>query len=243
MPDITVSSDIDSFLQAANNAAAKTALGAASLSHANDFSVNGAASTPAMKLTGTIFTGGSATTTKPQLLVEPGGTTTTGWSTSGTLIGANAPNAFAGMLFDGQVNGVPAVRLFANGSLAVGNTGSSGAGYIQSEGNTAIYAFGLLMRSDAQVAWSSTGGYSGTKDVFLNRDAAGILSLKNSTNAQTFRIYGNTTGSHYLNMTHNGTNAVLSVNGGGTLHISSLPTANPGPGILWNNAGTPAIGT
>jgi hypothetical protein len=30
---------------------------------------------------------------------------------------------------------------------------------------------------------------------------------------------------------------------GNVLHISGLPTSNPGPGILWNNAGTPAIGT
>lgn len=29
----------------------------------------------------------------------------------------------------------------------------------------------------------------------------------------------------------------------GLVRISSLPTTNPGPGILWNNAGTPAIGT
>lgn len=27
------------------------------------------------------------------------------------------------------------------------------------------------------------------------------------------------------------------------VHISNLPTSNPGAGILWNNAGTPAIGT
>lgn len=81
---------------------------------------------------------------------------------------------------------------------------------------------------------------SGTSEV---SHSSNILSQSNGANAQTYRIFGNTTGSHYLNMTHNGTDAVLSVNGGGALHISSLPTSNPGPGILWNNAGTPAIGT
>lgn len=29
----------------------------------------------------------------------------------------------------------------------------------------------------------------------------------------------------------------------GKLHISGLPTSNPGAGILWNNGGTIAIGT
>lgn len=65
--------------------------------------VNGAASTPATILDGTWFTGGSATTTKPQLLVEPAGTTSTGWSTSGTGIGVNAASGFAGNVADFQI--------------------------------------------------------------------------------------------------------------------------------------------
>jgi hypothetical protein len=197
---------------------------------ANIFSVNGAASTPAMTLAGTIFTGGSATTTKPQLLVEPAGTTSTGWSTSGTLLGVNGPNAFAGLLFDGQVNGVPTVRLFANGSLAVGNTGSSGAGYIQSEGNTAIYAFGLLMRNDAQVAWSSTGGYSGTKDLFLQRKAAATLQLgadaagvTNQMITAANRITSDGVGANLTIAPGNGLGGA-----GGSLILSTFTTAGAG---------------
>jgi hypothetical protein len=45
-------------------------------------SLNGAASAPPGTFTGTWFTGGTATTTKPQVLIEPTGTTSTG-STSG----------------------------------------------------------------------------------------------------------------------------------------------------------------
>jgi hypothetical protein len=68
------------------------------------------------------------------------------------------------------------------------------------------------------------------------------IGIKNSTNACKLRIYGTTTGSKYAQLTHDGTNAILS-SSSGSVHITNLPTSNPGPGILWNNAGTPAIGT
>ena len=44
-------------------------------------SLNGAASAPPGAFTGTWFTDGTATTTKPQMLIEPTGTTSTAWST------------------------------------------------------------------------------------------------------------------------------------------------------------------
>jgi hypothetical protein len=59
-------------------------------------SLNGAASAPPGTFTGTWFTGGTATTTKPQVLIEPTGTTSTAWSTSGTGLGVNAASGFAG---------------------------------------------------------------------------------------------------------------------------------------------------
>jgi hypothetical protein len=67
--------------------------------------LNGAASTPPLDITGTWFTGGTATTTKPQVLIEPTGTTSTAWSTSGTGLGVNAASGFAGNLLDLQLNG------------------------------------------------------------------------------------------------------------------------------------------
>jgi len=69
-------------------------------------STNGSVSAPALAGTGTIFTGGSATTTKPYWLIEPTGTTSTNWSVSGTLLGINAPSGFTGHLQSWQVNGV-----------------------------------------------------------------------------------------------------------------------------------------
>jgi hypothetical protein len=68
-------------------------------------STNGAASAPPHALTGTWFTGGTTTTTKPQLLIEPAGTTSTGWDVGGTGIGVNAPSEFTGNLLDLQCNG------------------------------------------------------------------------------------------------------------------------------------------
>lgn len=93
---------------------------AQTFSAANIFSVNGAASTPALSLTGTLFTGGSATTTKPLFNIEPTGTTSTGWSTSGTMFGVNAASGFAGNLVDLQTNGV---RMFNVTGAGVVNTG------------------------------------------------------------------------------------------------------------------------
>ena len=68
-------------------------------------SVNNAASAPAGSLTGTWFTGGTSTTTKPAVLIEPSGTTSTAWSTSGTGLGVNAASGFTGRLLDLQING------------------------------------------------------------------------------------------------------------------------------------------
>jgi hypothetical protein len=68
-------------------------------------SYNATASGPAKAFTGTWFTGGTATTTKPQVLIEPTGATSTAWSTSGTGFGVNASSGFVGNLLDLQVNG------------------------------------------------------------------------------------------------------------------------------------------
>lgn len=83
------------------------------------------ASTPAGLFTGSWFTGGSGTTTKPHLLVEPTGATSTGWNTSGTGLGVNAASGFAGNLMDLQLNGSSLFRFTATGRLGVGaNAGS-----------------------------------------------------------------------------------------------------------------------
>lgn len=86
--------------------AAKLALAGGTMTGQLINSTNGAASTPALLLSGTPFTGGTGTTTKPLALIETAGATSTGWNTSGTMLGVNAPSGFAGRFADFQVNGV-----------------------------------------------------------------------------------------------------------------------------------------
>ena len=64
----------------------------------------GAASTPGLAVTGAPFTGGSATTTLPQLYVNDGAAVST-LSTAGTAVGVNAPSGFTGHLLNMFVNG------------------------------------------------------------------------------------------------------------------------------------------
>lgn len=169
---------------------------------------------------------------------------------------------------------VTVTNLFANASpITVASGGSasvpafngtdSNSGIFFVGNNTRIavdgteqYAFqsdAFSLRSTGIFAWSNSGSASGTIDLYLIRDAANTLALRNGTNAQTFRNYGTyTDASNYrrlaLTMSTSGV-AEIKPEGAGTgasgnvLHISGLPTSNPGPGILWNNAGTPAIGT
>ena len=59
-----------------------------------------------------------------------------------------------------------------------------------------------------------------SSDVILARDGAQTLAQKNSTNAQSFRVYGNTTGPLYSQLQHDGTSgAVGSNSGGGTFSL------------------------
>lgn len=109
----------------------------------------------------------------------------------------------------------------------------------------------LLLKSDTALGWSSSTPEAAFGDAKLYRDAANTLALRNSTNAQAFNIYNTyTDASNYERVTLGWSGNIFSIspnaNGTGStrvIHLSGLPTSNPGPGILWNNAGTPAIGT
>jgi hypothetical protein len=85
-------------------------------------SLNGAASAPPGTFTGTWFTGGTATTTKPQVVIEPTGATSTAWSTSGTGFGVNAASGFAGNLLDLQTNGTSRTVVTGAGNVGIGNS-------------------------------------------------------------------------------------------------------------------------
>ena len=111
-------------------------------------------------------------------------------------------------------------------------------------------AEGLKMRSDYPIGWSNNQ-VNGSSDTKLYRDGVGILSQRNSTNAQTFNLYNTyTDASNYerARIGWSGNIFELAPQAAGTgttrvIHISGLPTSNPGAGILWNNAGNVEVGT
>lgn len=186
------------------------------------------------------------TITAAAAIIDAAGT----WNNAGVLftaIKANITDTAStadSKLLDLQVGGVSRFVVYKSG-LAWAHSGSR-AWYLSWDAN--------VIRSDAFFGWaSSTAVGTPGEDLALFRDAANTLAQRRGTNAQAFRLYGTfTDASNYrrvqLNMSTAGV-AELKAGGAGTgasgnvLHISSLPTSNPGPGILWNNAGTPAIGT
>jgi hypothetical protein len=178
-------------------------------------SLNGAASAPPGAFTGTWFTGGTSTTTKPQVVIEPTGTTSTAWSTSGTGFGVNAASGFAGNLLDLQTNGTSQFR-YSESLLrfSIKNTGATpvcqfttfGSGSCQLSVNSSFQidsASGALALTTTSAVYLN-GSYvnigSGSQDdVRLYRDAGGTLAQRAGTNAQTFRCYGTfTDASNYV---------------------------------------------
>jgi hypothetical protein len=156
--------------------------------------LNGAASAPPATLTGTWFTGGTATTTKPQLLLEPAGTTSTAWSTAGTGLGINATSGFTGRLLDLQVNGTNALAVTSAGNIVrAGNTviSSSGIRLLYSEsGGTSRLALSVdgVTAISAPFAFS-TSANGASPSLFLFRDDSNILAQRNGIDAQTTRVY------------------------------------------------------
>jgi hypothetical protein len=173
-----------------NNAGAQAGLTSANIGSTGEINVSlaGAASTPPVTFTGSWFTGGTATTTKPQRLIEPAGTTSTAWSTSGTGIGVNAASGFAGNLLDLQVNGTSQFRLNNEGALTMPND------FIFTRGASVSLRAGVTYLGIAsELRFSNNNASSG--DVTLARDATDTLAQRRGTNAQTARIYDTYTSS------------------------------------------------
>lgn len=148
------------------------------------------ASSPAKVFTGTWFTGGTSTTTKPHLLIEPAGATSTAWSTSGTGLGVNAASGFGGNLLDLQVNGTSRVRVTSGGNIWMGgqNTGFE------------YYNSGLLLMANSsypifvetsrtrfapthEIAWAASGptSYGIGADIGLVRSGTNTVKVTNGS--------------------------------------------------------------
>lgn len=101
----------------------------------------------------------------------------------------------------------------------------------------------LGLHPDVKIGWATHSGANVGKDLYLSRAAAAVLQLgadaaTTATN-QTIKAHNVTIGIGANLILSGGTGSVAN----GVVIISRLPTSNPGPGILWNNDGTPAIGT
>jgi hypothetical protein len=186
-------------------------------------------SAPAESFTGSWVTGGTATTTKPHLLIEPAGTTSTAWSTSGTGLGVNAASGFAGNLLDLQLNGTSQTKINSLGALTVplGTISTSsiiGAGL--SDGSGIWFSIGGNATNIGSLARFESGtlgprfvsgiGFAtsvgSASDVIILRDAANTLAQRNSTNAQTSRVYGTyTDASNYVRAALSSTNTAVTL--------------------------------
>ena len=107
-------------------------------------------------------------------------------------------------------------------------------------GNTLNVNGHVVVGGGGSLRWDAT--FPNTGDLFLARDAANTLALKNSTSANTLRVYGTTTGPKYVALGHDGSDANLAVTGGGAINltatavnVNALPIATM---LLTNASGT-----
>jgi hypothetical protein len=195
------------------------------------------ASSPAKVFTGTWFTGGTATTTKPHFLIEPTGSTSTAWSTSGTSLGVNASSVtFAGLLLDLQAN---ASTRFSVSGLGVATLGSSATtGAARTTTAPARLYVGTGTWTDNSTAASGTATH-GTIVSFDNPAIAASNATVTYTNASTVYIDGAPT---------NGTNVTITnsysffVNAGTSYFGGNVQIADTGNIVLATGTGT-KIGT
>ena len=152
---------------------------------------------PSANTTPFLASGYSLTGANAQSFFDLSGT----WNTSGTPtafklnVTDTASNA-SSLLMDLQVGGSSKFRVEKGSDLYVGTR------FYYNEPNGDIrlgtspshrYGFGqraVWTYNDGIIAWNSAAGVgSSSIDLILARDAAGTLAQRNSTNAQTFRLY------------------------------------------------------
>jgi hypothetical protein len=71
-------------------------------------------------ITGTPFSGGTSTTTKPMFIIQ-NAATSNNWSTSGTILGLNPATGWAGNLIDAQIEAVSKFKVSAAGVITTPN--------------------------------------------------------------------------------------------------------------------------
>lgn len=123
---LTIANAASTYLTTATAASTYVPLAGGTLTGALINSRNGAVSSPTHSLVGTWYSGGTATATKPHLLIEPTGTTSTAWDTAGTAIGVNAASGFTGSLLDLKSNNTSQLIVTAGGKIIAGGATATG---------------------------------------------------------------------------------------------------------------------
>jgi hypothetical protein len=192
-----------------------------------------------------------------------GGTTFTGIRFNVT----DTASAAGSLLMDLRVGGVSRISARKDGLLTIGSLSMGAFQTISAVSNNILImgtsvsfdlngSIGNIIANNAgsfSFSNSASAGSIVNADLSIFRDAADTLAQRRGVNAQTSRIYGTfTDASNYrrvaISVTTGGV-ASIKPEGAGTgasgnvLHISGLPTANPGPGILWDDGGTVKVGT
>ncbi len=143
-------------------------------------SANSAASTPASYLTGTWFSGGTSTTTKPHFLIEPTGTTSTLWNPNGTGIGVNAATGFLGSLIETKINNTTVFNVSYQGVVS-GSGFTCANGWVYATTGNAFYdSSGTLQRFRIGGTTYFTIATTGV-DVVGNLTASGTLQVGGGT--------------------------------------------------------------
>jgi hypothetical protein len=225
-------------------------------------SLNGAASAPPGTFTGTWFTGGTATTTKPQVLIEPTGTTSTAWSTSGTGLGVNAASGFGGRLLDLQLNGTSNFNVDSTGrtSFPLG-TAALPALYPGADTNTGIYSPGadlvaVATNGSERLRITSAGfvGIGTSSPGYLlhlgggalaepnGQIALGIIAGTPSARIDGYRVDGSFAGELHLYTTTNGgtQTRAITIN---SLQRVGIGTTSPSSLLHLADAGNITVGT
>ena len=214
------------------------------------------------KTTGKIAIGGKTVTASAPVLDlsqswNAGSVTFTGIKFNVT----DTASATGSLLMDLQVGGVSKFKVGKDGAVTVATLVTGSGSSLNSGGN--ISAAGAISFGNGFASMSGGSGSSATvlsqnntvtgPIVLQASSSSSIAEQRNGANGQTFRVYGNySTASDFrrlkMSMSLAGV-AEIKPEDGGTyagstvLYISGLPTSNPGPGILWNNAGVVNVGT
>jgi hypothetical protein len=159
-------------------------------------SATGIAGVP-IAATGTWITGGTATTCKPQFLLEPTGSTSNAWSTSGTALGVNASSVtFAGLLADMQANGSSRFSVSGLGRVTFGTTATTGAAL------TTELPARLFSGTGTYTDNSSAGTTAHGAIVAFDNPAIAGSNARTYTNATTVYIDGAPTASTNITITN-----------------------------------------